>query len=273
MLQNKYYNWYMNIINNAAGQIRPKRGHELHHILPKCMGGNNNKTNLVRLTLREHYVCHLLLPNFTTGVEREKLKFALWCFINRWGRKSLKVKMTSRMYEKLKIEVATQISKINKGRVNHPMSPERLKEHSERMSGDKNPMYGKIGSDNPNFGKKRPGIGGRNKGTVWSEKEREAQLKTRSAPGYYDFLKDPKRGERISNSQRGRIGTALGKVWYNDGITEYYGDQVPLGFIKGRLLSNSSKIGMRWFNDGTVNKQFKEGTQPQGFVHGRISKK
>jgi hypothetical protein len=65
----------MNIINNAAGQIRPKQGHELHHILPKCMGGNNNKTNLVRLTLREHYVCHLLLPNFTTGVEKEKLKF------------------------------------------------------------------------------------------------------------------------------------------------------------------------------------------------------
>lgn len=273
MLKNKYYNWYINVINNAATQTRPRQGHELHHILPKCMGGDNAKTNLVRLTPREHYICHLLLPKFTIGIDREKLQFALWCFINKWGRKSLEVKMTSRIYEKLKIEVAAQISKINTGRVYKPMTPEKLKEYSNRMTGNKNPMYGKHGNDNPNFGKKRPGIGGRNKGTIWSEKERETQLKTRSVSGYYDYLKDSKRGEKISNSQRGRIGTALGKVWYNDGIKEYYGDQVPVGFIKGRLISNSSKIGMRWFNNGNINKQFKEGTQPEGFIHGRISKK
>jgi hypothetical protein len=34
---------------------------ERHHIVPKCLGGNNSKDNIVRLTGREHFVAHLLL--------------------------------------------------------------------------------------------------------------------------------------------------------------------------------------------------------------------
>lgn len=34
---------------------------ERHHILPKCMGGSNDKTNLVFLLAREHFIAHLLL--------------------------------------------------------------------------------------------------------------------------------------------------------------------------------------------------------------------
>jgi hypothetical protein len=35
--------------------------YERHHIIPKCMGGDNSKTNLVLLTPEEHYLAHLLL--------------------------------------------------------------------------------------------------------------------------------------------------------------------------------------------------------------------
>ena len=34
---------------------------ELHHIIPRCKGGNNSKNNLVLLTPREHYIAHRLL--------------------------------------------------------------------------------------------------------------------------------------------------------------------------------------------------------------------
>jgi hypothetical protein len=34
---------------------------EVHHIIPKCMGGNNSIDNLVALTPEEHYVAHQLL--------------------------------------------------------------------------------------------------------------------------------------------------------------------------------------------------------------------
>ena len=34
---------------------------EKHHIIPKCLGGDNCESNLVKLTAREHYLAHLLL--------------------------------------------------------------------------------------------------------------------------------------------------------------------------------------------------------------------
>ena len=34
---------------------------EVHHILPKCMGGTNDKFNLVRMPVRYHIVAHMLL--------------------------------------------------------------------------------------------------------------------------------------------------------------------------------------------------------------------
>jgi len=118
-----------------------------------------------------------------------------------------------------------------------------------------------------------PNHGGRKKGTNWSDEERESQMKVRSKIGYYDYLKNPERGLKISKAQRGRKGTSTGKIWYNDGKNEFYGDIVPQGFVAGRLITNTSKIGMRWFNNGTINRQFREGSQPEGFIHGRIIKK
>ena len=35
--------------------------YEKHHIVPKCIGGNNTKENLVNLTPEEHYIAHQLL--------------------------------------------------------------------------------------------------------------------------------------------------------------------------------------------------------------------
>ncbi|EGJ6623143.1 HNH endonuclease [Salmonella enterica] len=57
MDHNKIYNL---IIANAKG--RPKAvGLETHHIIPRCVGGTNDESNLVNLTRREHFVCHRLL--------------------------------------------------------------------------------------------------------------------------------------------------------------------------------------------------------------------
>ena len=34
---------------------------EKHHIIPKCMGGDNSSENIVILTPEEHYLCHQIL--------------------------------------------------------------------------------------------------------------------------------------------------------------------------------------------------------------------
>lgn len=55
-----YQKIYDNIIRR--GQNRILEGYsEKHHIVPRCIGGINDATNLVSLTPEEHYLCHLLL--------------------------------------------------------------------------------------------------------------------------------------------------------------------------------------------------------------------
>ena len=50
------------------GKTRILEGYsEKHHIIPKCLGGNDNKENLVALTPEEHYIAHLLLVKIYPG--------------------------------------------------------------------------------------------------------------------------------------------------------------------------------------------------------------
>lgn len=55
---------YNKIIVKAKSENRKKKSgiyYEKHHIKPKCVGGLNNKDNLVLLTAKEHFICHKLL--------------------------------------------------------------------------------------------------------------------------------------------------------------------------------------------------------------------
>ena len=55
---------YLKIYDNIVrrGQNRILEGYsEKHHIVPRCLGGTDDLTNLVWLTPEEHYLCHLLL--------------------------------------------------------------------------------------------------------------------------------------------------------------------------------------------------------------------
>lgn len=54
----KHYNL---LIERARNRNLGTTYTEKHHVVPKCMGGNNSKSNLARLTPEEHYVAHQLL--------------------------------------------------------------------------------------------------------------------------------------------------------------------------------------------------------------------
>ena len=55
-----YKQIYNSIIKNRIANVYDGYT-ENHHILPKSLGGSDDKTNLVRLNAREHFICHLLL--------------------------------------------------------------------------------------------------------------------------------------------------------------------------------------------------------------------
>lgn len=73
-LDNKYARVYSRLMYLA--NVRTIGGYtERYHIIPKCLGGADNKDNLVRLSAREHYIAHLLLCKMTEGAAQRKMAF------------------------------------------------------------------------------------------------------------------------------------------------------------------------------------------------------
>lgn len=60
-----YLEWYNKIIEFSKKRELDKKKidvyTEIHHVLPKCLGGTNDKNNLVLLTAKEHITAHILL--------------------------------------------------------------------------------------------------------------------------------------------------------------------------------------------------------------------
>ena len=73
-VRNKYLRWYLAVCERA--RIRVVEGPtERHHVLPGALGGTDDCR--VRLTFREHFLCHWLLTKFTVGEDRRKMLYAL----------------------------------------------------------------------------------------------------------------------------------------------------------------------------------------------------
>ncbi len=122
-LDNKYTKWYKNIIEIATSTPRDKP-YETHHILPKCMGGSNDISNLVRLTPREHLICHILLTKMVPPgtLESYKLHKAIMS-MNRQSKSQSRI-LNTKLIANAKIRYFEQ--------------------HSKNMTGKGNPMFGMV---------------------------------------------------------------------------------------------------------------------------------
>jgi hypothetical protein len=93
---NRYTEIYYNLINTAKERDEPPGVIERHHIIPKSLGGNNDNDNIVKLTAREHFICHRLLVKMTDGNSKRKMQFALGKFVqNGPGQERI---LSSRQY-------------------------------------------------------------------------------------------------------------------------------------------------------------------------------
>lgn len=117
---------------------------EVHHVVPRCIGGSDENDNLVQLTAEEHYVAHQLLhkiypnvsglafamvamtgktnpnrSNKTYGWIRKKHAIAMSSVsLEMWSNPEYRVKHKEAMDEvRLKPGYGDKISKSNKGRV------------------------------------------------------------------------------------------------------------------------------------------------------------
>lgn len=102
---NKYTRLYYQIVDRARS--RNIEGYsENHHIIPRSLGGTNQKENLVKLTGREHFICHWLLTKMTEGIPRGKMSFALNSMMNRFNKNMERYVPSSRVYESLRKQLS-----------------------------------------------------------------------------------------------------------------------------------------------------------------------
>lgn len=179
-----------------------ENGFENHHIIPKSLGGDNRLSNLVKLTYREHYLCHYLLTKMC--IDPDHRKSMAYAFFKMAGQGNGKAKRGIN-------------SKL------HAILRKTLVENY--LTGENNPFYGKgfWGKENHFFGKKhtedskkkiRESLVGKNIGESnhffgksHSEETKLLLRKKKSVPIKVFF----KTGDCIEFDNRLELGEYLGK--------------------------------------------------------------
>ena len=139
-LNNKYTKYYHRVVTSAQEKKRKRgRGIARHHIIPAhfyidnkrkekdeaaltkgwLLGDPDEKSNLVYLTHREHLICHLLLGKMIEEEKRAGCIYAAWRMVNYELEDGSVIKCNSRLYDKIRTEVAETHSKTMKGRTAH----------------------------------------------------------------------------------------------------------------------------------------------------------
>lgn len=95
-IENKYTKWYYKICHSKYEGYTEK-----HHIIPKCLGGNNDKDNIVSISPKAHFLCHWLLTKMVENrYHKEKLYYAFnFMLLKPKNLKNKRYYPTSRIYE------------------------------------------------------------------------------------------------------------------------------------------------------------------------------
>lgn len=128
--QNWYRKVYFQIIDRARLRGLDKNKIdlyvEIHHILPKCLGGTDENDNLVALTYREHIVCHKLLCKLYPDNYYLHSSIYLMLHIKIENGKKVKTFSNSKEAEEYKLFLKTH---------KKPLSEESRKKMSESHKG------------------------------------------------------------------------------------------------------------------------------------------
>ena len=211
----KYDLIYTQLVEKA--KARQSVGYtEKHHIVPRCMGGQDSADNIVALYPEEHYLAHLLLCKIYVG--NQKLLYAA-------------MNMTTG-------------SMINNGRRSNKAYGWLRRRYSESMSGDNNPNR-----RNPDIqkeaakkrvGQKRTEETKRNmsvaqKGRTFSE---ETKMKMKEAAKNRPPISDETR-QKLSQKSKGRKGPWAGKTMPDEIKAKMSAAR------KGRKMTEEAKAKMK----------------------------
>lgn len=257
--ENKYTRWYFAIIANAKARQLTEY-YEIHHVIPRCLGGDDSPSNLVQLTGREHFICHLLLTKMHAS---HKLQYALICMTLKNPHQKLRYVPNSRSYEKIK-SMNAELARLKfTGKQKHNVGkksaydPITLKQKLFRP--DQIPDGWILGSS-PLTKKNQSG---KNVGKTYyyhPESEKVIAISSDELPPY-GYIKGNPNAQKASN--------LAPRNYFYDPITGHFtkSHECPDGYVSGSP--------MKWVTDGTSDRQINiiSDSIPQGWKLGRLNRK
>lgn len=148
----QYLNIYNQLIEKAKHRDAPSK-YEKHHIIPKSLGGANNTLNLVKLSIREHFVAHRLLTKIHSGEAQKKMWFAYYRLCNRHQITN------SRAYEQAKLQSKKYLSEIHTGKTISESHKKAIREKCRGMVGHKHSVTTKSLMTNAKIGNTHARVG------------------------------------------------------------------------------------------------------------------
>lgn len=141
--ESKYTRWYYAIVEKRRVDDSHEQS-EVHHIIPRSLGGSDESDNLVRLTYHDHAWCHWLLTKMTSGNDLAKMRYA-FNMMNVGGEHMGRVLDSKivRAYAKNREELIKLHSEFMKGREpwnkGKKLEGEELEKQRERIKNRKKP--------------------------------------------------------------------------------------------------------------------------------------
>lgn len=143
-IDNKYTRLYYKIISNAQSRELSNLVYtERHHIIPRCFGGSNAKDNLIKLTAREHFICHLLLVKMTEKQFKQKMLSA----VTRFQQTASTQYRSLNSWEYKKLRECAILAR--KGQRHTEQAKQKIKDKHHDVSGSNNPRARHIRAISP----------------------------------------------------------------------------------------------------------------------------
>jgi hypothetical protein len=244
----KYTRWYYAIVAQRAITDRRRKG-EVHHIIPRSLGGSDDASNLVKLSGHDHAWCHWLLTKMTEGEAKSKMVYAFRMMeVEGDHMDRQKSYAIVKAYEKNRIVWSKNHSEKMKGK--KPWNKDRkLDDEKYSVGGRKN--KGRVHTDEENEAKRLRQLGKKQSAEA-SDKKRQKMLGFVRGPQSDEhrlLISQGSKGHKKSDSHGDNVAAANRGVTIinKDGVEKRVkGDLQPwldLGWTKGRPPKESKKRG------------------------------
>lgn len=302
----KYTKWYNSIIAKAQSRKDSPQYFEVHHIIPECLhehrvrpgpkgvvsGFPDDPSNLVKLTLEEHYVCHLLLVKMVISTRQRTQLFHALTMMSK-TRQSMGMRFNRHLYALLKKNI-----KLEKRSVfyNKELDKEiRVFEGEEVPDGYTRCGRPKSEEHKKNIGKANTGKGGAARAVAG--KGRKHFVNTQTNEAIFIRPEDLPEGDwENTTSFKGTKRETLDIYHHPEthkNIHIYDEADIPEGYVKGRYMTEKQRVSCSLCGKANVAKmgEANKGTRkyhhpstlheinagenddiPEGYIKGRSPK-